>query len=142
MRRRLARESALQMLYLMDCSKISLEACLRAVLENSVDLDETGKAFAKELLEGVRQNRSTIDSIIRKHSENWEFHRIAMVDRNILRLASFELLHQLQTPVNVAIDEALEIAKKYSSQDSSRFINGLLDKIKDYRPCDPPPKTP
>ncbi len=83
-------------------------------------------------------HRSLLDQLIAKYAENWEIGRMAAIDRNVLRLAAFELLNELDTPVSVVIDEAVEIAKTYSTQDSGKFVNGILDKIKAERPAAPP----
>jgi transcription antitermination protein NusB len=86
--------------------------------------------FADPLIQGALEHREEADEIIRKHARNWELHRIAAVDRNILRLAIFEMLHRDDIPPVVSINEAVDIAKKFSTQDSGKFVNGILDKIK------------
>jgi N utilization substance protein B len=88
------------------------------------------RLFADPLIRGVLEHRSEADEIIKKHAKNWELHRIAAVDRNILRLAIFEMLHRDDIPPVVSINEAVDIAKKFSTQDSGKFVNGILDKIK------------
>lgn len=90
--------------------------------------------FANRILEGVAGKTPLIDQLIIKYAENWELSRMAAIDRNIMRLAAWELLEAPETPVNVIINEAVEIAKKYSTQDSGKFVNGILDKIKNERP--------
>ena len=127
--RRQAREAALQILYLMDVSGFSLEEAT-ASLWLGVDLPPRAKTFAEELSAGAAGQKISLDEFITKYAENWEIARMAAIDRNILRMAAFELLHQMDTPVSVVIDEAVEIAKTYSTQDSSKFVNGILDKIK------------
>ncbi len=89
--------------------------------------------FVELLLEGTIKNKTEIDEIITKYVENWELTRLSIVDRNILRIGTFELLKTPDTPVNVIINEAIEIAKKYSTSDSGGFVNGVLDKIKGVR---------
>jgi len=89
--------------------------------------------FVELLLEGTIKNKTEIDEIITKYVENWELTRLNIVDRNILRIGTFELLKTPDTPVNVIINEAIEIAKKYSTSDSGGFVNGVLDKIKGVR---------
>jgi transcription antitermination protein NusB len=86
--------------------------------------------FAEPLIRGVLEHRDTLDEVIRKYTENWELHRIANVDRNILRLAIYEMQYREDIPPVVSINEAVEIAKKFSTQDSGRFVNGILDKVK------------
>jgi transcription antitermination protein NusB len=88
------------------------------------------RLFAEPLIEGVLQHREELDEVIKKHAQNWELHRIAAVDRNILRLAIYEMLHRDDIPPVVSINEAVDIAKKFSTQDSGKFVNGILDKVK------------
>jgi N utilization substance protein B len=88
------------------------------------------RLFAEPLIKGVLENRDAIDEQIKKHAKNWDFHRIAAVDRNIMRLAIYEMLHRQDIPPVVSINEAVDIAKKFSTQDSGKFVNGILDKIK------------
>jgi N utilization substance protein B len=94
----------------------------------------TGEAavrlFADPLIRGTLEHRDEADEVIKKHAINWELHRIAAVDRNILRLAIYEMLHRLDIPPVVSINEAVDIAKKFSTQDSGKFVNGILDKVK------------
>jgi len=95
----------------------------------TVDEAET-RLFAEPLIRGVLQHRDAIDEQIKKLCKNWDFHRIAAVDRNIMRLAIFEMLHREDIPPVVSINEAVDIAKKFSTQDSGKFVNGILDKVK------------
>ena len=88
------------------------------------------RLFADPLIRGTLERRDEIDEIIKKHAKNWELHRIAAVDRNILRLAIYEMLHRDDIPPVVSINEAVDIAKKFSTQDSGKFVNGILDKVK------------
>jgi N utilization substance protein B len=88
------------------------------------------RVFADPLIRGTLEHRDEADAIIKKHAQNWDLHRIAAVDRNILRLAIFEMLHRDDIPPVVSINEAVDIAKKFSTQDSGKFVNGILDKIK------------
>ena len=88
------------------------------------------RLFAEPLIRGTLEHREEADAIIKKHAINWELHRIAAVDRNILRLAIFEMLHRDDIPPIVSINEAVDIAKKFSTQDSGKFVNGILDKVK------------
>lgn len=128
--RRIARESTITILYLMDiCSLPLKEASLSFWREN--DAPNSVKEFANLLTEGTKNNLSKIDKLISKHAQNWELKRMASIDRTILRMATFELINQLDTPANVIIDEAIEIAKKYSTAESGKFVNGILDKIKE-----------
>jgi len=88
------------------------------------------RLFADPLIRGVVEHRNAIDEHIKKHAKNWDFHRIAAVDRNIMRLAIFEMLHREDIPPIVSINEAVDIAKKFSTQDSGKFVNGILDKVR------------
>ena len=88
------------------------------------------RLFADPLIQGALEHRAEADGIIQKHAKNWDLHRIAAVDRNILRLAIFEMLHRDDIPPIVSINEAVDIAKKFSTQDSGKFVNGILDKVK------------
>jgi transcription antitermination protein NusB len=139
--RRQAREAALQIIYLVDVAKLPVEVA-EAYMWAGVDLPPKAKEFAGALAQGVSTHRPDLDKIIIKYAENWELHRMAAVDRNILRLAAYELIHHVDTPISVVIDEAVEIAKTFSTQDSGKFVNGILDKIKSDRPSTPPPAGP
>jgi transcription antitermination protein NusB len=88
------------------------------------------RLFADPLIRGALEHRAEADELIKKHAINWDLHRIAAVDRNILRLAIFEMLHRDDIPPVVSINEAVDIAKKFSTQDSGKFVNGILDKVK------------
>ena len=88
------------------------------------------RVFAEPLIRGTVQYRDEADEHIKKHVKNWDLHRIAAVDRNILRLAIYEMLHRDDIPPVVSINEAVDIAKKFSTQDSGKFVNGILDKVK------------
>ena len=88
------------------------------------------RLFSEPLIRGVIEHRDECDDVIRKHAKNWDLHRMAAVDRNVLRLAIFEMLHRPDIPPVVSINEAVDIAKKFSTQDSGKFVNGILDKIK------------
>src|SRR5512133_1012287 len=88
------------------------------------------RLFAEPLIRGTLEHRNDLDERIKQHALNWDLHRIAAVDRNILRLAIYEMLHRNDIPPVVSINEAVDIAKKFSTQDSGKFVNGILDKIK------------
>lgn len=134
--RRQAREAALQILYLADIAFLSEERAAKIIWAGS-EAPPRAKHFADALAKGTLLHRTHLDALITKYAQNWEIGRMAALDRNILRLAAFELLHGLDTPVSVVIDEAVEIAKTYSTQDSGKFVNGILDKIKTERPSPP-----
>ena len=88
------------------------------------------RLFAEPLIRGALEHQQEADELIKKFARNWELHRIAAVDRNILRLAIYEMLHRDDIPPVVSINEAVDIAKKFSTQDSGKFVNGILDKVK------------
>jgi len=126
--RRKARELALQMLFENDVS--GTEAA--EMFERSSDLaksPESVGSFTKRLVSGTLGHRDALDKIISKQAEHWRLSRMPIVDRNILRLALYELLYEPDTPRPVVIDEALEIAKRFSTPQSSQFINGILDGV-------------
>lgn len=129
--RRQARELALQSLYLIDTCNADVESALKTTLADTSN--RTIREFCVHLTEGVAKQKDEIDGLLVKYAENWDLKRMAAVDRNILRLAAFEILTDVSTPVSVIIDEAIEIAKNFSMQDSSKFVNGILDKVKNER---------
>jgi N utilization substance protein B len=88
------------------------------------------RLFAEPLIKGVLQHRDEIDERIKKFCKNWDFNRIAVVDRNVMRLAIYEMLHREDIPPVVSINEAVDIAKKFSTPDSGKFVNGILDKVR------------
>ena len=88
------------------------------------------RMFADALVRGVLKQRNNLDDVIQRYAQNWDLHRIAIVDRNILRMAIHEILHRDDIPPVVSINEAIEIAKRYSTEQSGRFVNGILDKVK------------
>jgi transcription antitermination protein NusB len=130
--RRKARILAFQALYAWDASGTPVKELLdfpwvdddkRAVL------DEELKAFARLLIAGAIENMKTVDEAITSHLQNWSFERLKKVDLAILRMGAYSLLYQTDIPAQITIDEAIEIAKEYGSEDSYRFINGVLDGI-------------
>ncbi len=86
-------------------------------------------AYATELVRGVEDHREEVDALIRKYADRWALERMPVIDRNLLRIAVFELAHRPEVPVAVAISEAVELAKRYSTDDSGRFVNGMLGRI-------------
>lgn len=140
--RRQAREAALQILYLVDVGGYPIETASKFFWTGNDELPPRARAFADELAGGTAAERARLDELIMKYAENWELSRMAAVDRNILRLAAYELLHHADTPISVVIDEAVEIAKNFSTQDSGKFVNGILDKIKLERSAEEPGPPP
>lgn len=127
-RRSRAREVILQVLYEDDLNadrdRKSADEFLRRRLNDDPELVE----FARSLLAGVRRNRGELDQLLSERAENWRLERMAVTDRNILRLAAYEMLFG-DTPDRVAIDEAIELAKRYGARQSSQFVNGILDRL-------------
>jgi len=117
------------MLYQHDVGKQVLETILDSFWEMN-EQPEKVRAFATELFRGTISRIKEIDRLIQGHTKNWRLSRMAAVDRNVLRLAVFELLSDAKTPDTVVINEALEIAKKFSTNESAQFVNGVLDSIK------------
>ncbi|MEW6743377.1 MAG: transcription antitermination factor NusB [Planctomycetota bacterium] len=127
-RRTRSRELALQFLYLHDLRGDEVLPERDGFLEGESP-EETVVAYAKVLIEGVLEHRGEIDERIRANAHNWDISRIATVDRNILRVACYEILFGAAVPAKVAINEAIELGKKFSTANSGSFINGILDKI-------------
>lgn len=126
--RRKGRELALQALYQLDLSGDDPAAALRMFWEHC-DAPLDARSFGEELVGGVMDERARIDELISKSSDNWRVDRLSHVDRNILRVATYELLCRRDVPASVAIDEAIEIAKRFGSDESPTFVNGVLDSI-------------
>ena len=127
--RRRSREMAVQVLYQVDMAEGDIAEALRAFCEH-FDAPDRKRDFAVELINGAYNNRSEIDGLISRFSEHWRLERMPTVDRNILRLAVFELLYRSDIPPKVSINEAVDLGKKYGSEDSGSFINGILDRIR------------
>jgi N utilization substance protein B len=125
--RRKSREHALQILYQMDINRIKAEEAL-PLFTSLLDREEL-LPFTEELVLGVEKHKEFIDAVIKEHSENWRLERMATVDRNILRLAVFELLFRKDIPPKVTLNEAIDLGKKFGTQDSGSFINGVLDSV-------------
>jgi len=129
MKRRKAREYVLQFLFQSDFgNKSAITSSLKQFWADK-EKDAEVKKFATEIIKGALSNLDEIDSVINKSAEHWAMQRMAAVDRNILRFAVYELLHRKDIPEAVTMNEAIEIAKKYSTAESAAFINGILDKI-------------
>lgn len=125
MKRRTAREKALQALYQIEISKSTVDETIEHIL-NEEEQDE----YLLFLVNGVVENLTEIDSIIEGSLQKWKINRLSFIDRNLLRLATFELLHSENVPANAVINEAIEIAKIYGDDNSSKFVNGVLSNIK------------
>ena len=124
-----ARECALQALYQLDTSGGEPRDVVRSILAHFEEADEETAQFAESLVRGVQGERAAIDELIQRSSTHWKLDRMARVDRNILRLAVYEILRRADVPVRVSLNEAIELGKKFGSEDSSAFVNGVLDRI-------------
>ena len=139
-----SREFALQILYQIDMNHLDISDVLEDFWKDRSDLvlsdkekealeldkkDTDIRRYAEKLVRGVLEKIEMLDKIIERVADHWEIKRMAYVDRNILRLSAYELLHIDDIPVKVAINEAVELAKRYGEPDSSKFVNGILDRI-------------
>jgi len=127
-RRRKARELALQILFQMDSSQENLKETLKTFWFLHRHPREI-KEFANRIVKGTQKNLKAIDEKIVCYTQHWEIERMPIVDRNILRLATYELLYCPDIPIKVSLNEAVELAKKFSTEKSGQFVNALLDKI-------------
>ena len=127
-RRTRARELALKFLYQVDITKEDYPTILGQFWQKQ-RLEKPVKEFAEQIIQGTLANVAQIDSLLAKYAQNWQLKRMAVIDRNILRLACFELLFLEEVPPKVSINEAVELAKKFGDLESSKFVNGILDKI-------------
>ena len=127
-RRRKSREFALQALYQLNIAKQDVNALLAQFQEHFLP-DGEADEFLRRLVLGVLKHHEELDGLIERYSENWRLDRIDVIDRNILRMALFELLYCQDIPPKVTINEAIDLAKRYGSEDSGSFINGILDRI-------------
>ena len=128
-RRRQSRETALQLLYALDITRADVREVLRAGWTEKM-LSPEIRDFTTTLVTGVLEHRDEIDAFIQECSTNWSLERIGLVERNILRFAIYELCFLPDIPPNVTINEAVEVAKKYGTEEAPAFINGILDRVK------------
>ena len=128
-KRTLGRELALQLAYQVDLRGEDILADLEEQIKEGEHADEVAE-FARSLLAGFREHREAIDIRIEEIAKNWQLKRMAVIDRNILRLATYELLFRDDIPPLVAINEAIDLAKKFSTRNSGPFVNGILDNIR------------
>jgi transcription antitermination protein NusB len=137
--RHAARKQALDVLYEADLK----DRALPLVLAEHLRGDEPLPDFAVALVRGVHRHREALDSLIEAGARDWTLSRMPVVDRNLLRMGLYEILHDDDVPTAVAIDEAVELAKELSTDNSARFVNGVLARLADaHRPPDPPPTDP
>lgn len=129
-RRRQGRELALQLLYELDVRGEADPAGVTDDFWRRQPASDDVRAFAEAIVRGVRANQAKIDELIERFAEHWELDRMAVVDRNVLRAGIWELLWGIEVPPKVAINEAIEVARRFSTEESTRFINGLLDRVR------------
>src|SRR5208283_886525 len=128
-RRTLAREHALKILYQFDIIKRPMEAVIESYWQADQTRDREIISYANLLSAGVGKHMEAIDQKISDYATNWQIRRMAIIDRNIMRIGLYELKYTTDIPPKVAINEAVELAKKYGDLESSKFVNGILDKI-------------
>lgn len=132
--RRLSRELVIQFLYLTEMNEGEVTSQLESFWENN-SCEKDVQSFTEDILNDIFDHKKEIDARLEKYSDNWTLSRMTVIDRNLLRMAASELMYSKTVPPKVAIDEAVEIAKKYGSEDSPNFINGILDRIlKELKP--------
>jgi len=124
--RRKARKDALEILYEKEITQQPLEVIIR---NRKLARDEQPSDFTVRLIEGIEENREQIDNVIRSHTDNWALERMPIVDRNLIRIGLYEMLYEEDIPYSVSINEAVELAKVYGMEESSKFINGVLGRI-------------
>ncbi len=129
MKRRKAREHALQILFQLDIRSEKPSATVLKHFWAEYQPDEEVKVFAEEIVKGTSKHLDKINKLIHGCAKNWSLDRMSVVDRNILRMAVYEILYRLDIPTSVTINEAIEIAKKYGTDESGSFVNGILDSV-------------
>jgi len=127
----------MQALYQSEVTGQPAEESFRLLQEN-FQANKKAVAYALDILAGVEKCRDEIDELISEHSKNWRLERMTLIDRNVLRVAAFELLNKDDVPASVVINEAIEVATRYSDEDAPSFINGILDSIKNKLGQDKP----
>lgn len=139
MRRRLARELAIQCLYQIGMNEVTAQAAIEITIEEAlndneselkINPEELSKNYVENLVEGTIQNQDEIDVILARFLQGWQLDRLSRVDREILRMAVFEMIYSSEaTPPKVALNEAIELAKFFGTEDSGKFVNGVLGKL-------------
>jgi N utilization substance protein B len=129
MKRRKAREHALQILFQLDIKQEKPSASILKRFWAEYQTDDEVKAFAEEIVKGTYKHLTEINAMICRCAKNWSLDRMAVVDRNVLRMAVYEVLYRMDIPTSVTINEAIEIAKKYGTDESGAFVNGILDSV-------------
>lgn len=128
-KRTLAREHVLKILYQAELTRREINLAAEIYWGEMESMDEQVHAFTTRLTSGIHENLKAIDDKITQHATNWQLKRMAVIDRNVLRIGVYELLYASDIPPKVTINEAVELAKKYGDMESSKFVNGILDKI-------------
>jgi transcription antitermination protein NusB len=123
------REAALQMLFQLEASGVSADQAVELFWRTFEDADPEGKTYADAIVRGVADNLDAIDKRVTSASQNWRLERMSRVDRNLLRLGTWELMFRTDVPRAVILDEAVELAKSFGTDESSGFVNGVLDRI-------------
>lgn len=124
-KRRFSREIILKVLFQMDVGRLDIQSALKSAFDG-ISEDKCDGDFVKRIVNGVNENLEHIDSIIKERLKNWKMERLCRVDKNILRMAIYEMLFCTDVPQTVSINEAIEIAKIYGTEDSGKFVNGIL----------------
>lgn len=131
MNRKLSREKTMELLFGMTLSKDTIEEAIEGFVDNyEGDIKEIDLTYVKQALIGIENNKEVIDKVIEENLHSWKLERISKVNLSILRLSTYEVLYDKEIPRSVAINEALEITRRYSDEKSVGFINGVLDKVK------------
>ncbi len=128
-KRSIARECALKVLYQIEMTGRTPEVALGLFWEQEAEHPQDVRDFASNIVTGIYNNLSDIDNKLGEYATNWQLNRMAVIDRNVLRIGLYELKYASDIPPKVAINEAVEVAKKYGDHDSSKFVNGILDKV-------------
>ena len=128
-KRSVARECALKVLYQIEMTGRTPENAVASLWESEPENPQDVRDFAAQLVVGIYANLADIDLKLGEYATNWQLNRMAVIDRNVLRLGLYELKYSSDVPPKVAINEAVELAKKYGDHDSSKFVNGILDKV-------------
>ncbi|HEY8348589.1 MAG TPA: transcription antitermination factor NusB [Clostridiales bacterium] len=132
MGRRAAREMAMKLLYQMEIQKDDIESQMKLFFEHN-PVSENDTSYIRDIIYGVYRNSEYISDIIQKHSRGWKITRISKIDLSILRLSIYEICFRDDIPFSVSVNEAVELAKKYSSEEAGSFINGILSRLSDSR---------
>lgn len=128
-KRSIARECALKVLYQMEMTRLTPQKVLSSFWEQEAEHDEDIRDFTMKLVYGIYEHLQELDQKLSQYATNWQLNRMAVIDRNVLRMGLYELKFAQGIPPKVAINEAVEVAKKYGDMESSKFVNGILDKI-------------